>query len=99
MSRSGMPSNDRPTSKLFFADLQIPELVLQDDRHLVGILLAQAIRHAHAGARGIERDVEMMVARQALLGGVGQHLAHDAAQGLLGQKIVTDVVGHDVSML
>ena len=46
-------------------------------------------------ARGVEGDVEMMLARQrALLGGVGEHAAHDAAQRLLGQEIVADLVGH-----
>src|SRR5215510_6062048 len=36
----------------------------------------------------------MMVARQALLGRVGEHAAHYAAQGLLGQKVIADLVGH-----
>ena len=35
----------------------------------------------------------MMLARQALFGDVGQHVAHDAAQRLLGQDVVADVVG------
>ena len=56
------------------ADLQIPELVLQDDGHLLRILLAQPRRQPHALGRGVEGDVEMMLARQALLGGVGQHV-------------------------
>jgi len=37
----------------------------------------------------------MMVARQARARDLGQHLAHDAAQGLLGENVVADVVvGH-----
>ena len=35
----------------------------------------------------------MMLARQAVLGGVGEHLAHHAAQRVLGQDVVADVVG------
>src|SRR3974390_447194 len=37
----------------------------------------------------------MVVARQALLlGGLGEHVAHHAAQCLLGQEIVAEMVGH-----
>ncbi len=35
----------------------------------------------------------MMLARQPALGGVGQHLAHQAAQRVLGQEVVADMVG------
>jgi hypothetical protein len=38
----------------FLVDFQIPELVLQDNRHFVGILGAQAIRQANAVGAGIE---------------------------------------------
>ena len=41
---------------------------------------------------GVERDEEMMLARQAGLGDLGQHLADDAAQRVLGQEIVADEV-------
>ena len=44
---------------------------------------------------GVEGDEEMMVAGQAFLGGVGQHAAHHAAQRLLGQEVVTDMIGHE----
>jgi hypothetical protein len=40
----------------------------------------------------------MVVARQALFGRVGEHVAHHAAQRLLGQEIVADVVGHAVNL-
>ena len=37
----------------------------------------------------------MMLAGQAVLGGVGQHVAHHAAQRVLGQEVVADVIdGH-----
>ena len=68
--------------------------MLQDDGHLFRMLRAQPVRHAHAGGMGVELDEKMMVARQALLGGVGEHAAHHAAQRLLGQEIVADLVGH-----
>ena len=96
-SFSGMPPNDRPTSKPVSLTLEIPELVLQDDGHLLGILRAQPVRHAHAVGVGVEGDVEMMVAGQALLGRFGEHAAHHAAQRLLGQEIVADLVGHGPS--
>ena len=37
----------------------------------------------------------MMLAGQAVLGGIGQDVAHHAAQGLLGENVVADMVrGH-----
>src|SRR5690606_12728480 len=68
--------------------------VLKDDGHLLRILRAQPVRDAHAHRARVEGDVEMMISRQALFGRLGQYAAHHAAQGLLGQKIVADVVGH-----
>src|SRR5476651_2225583 len=72
----------------------MPELVLQNDGHLFRVLRAQPVGNAHAVAVGVERDEEMVVARQAFLGGVAEYAAHHAAQRLLGQKIVADLVGH-----
>ena len=90
-----MPPKDRPTSKAVLGHHQVPELVLQDDSHLLWILLAHARRQPHAVGPGVEGDVEVVLARQAVLGGIGEHGPHDAAQGLLGQKIVANVVdGH-----
>ena len=63
------------------ADDQIPELVLQDDRHRLRILRAHALRQPHARRRGGERDLEMVLAGQAVLGRVREHGAHHAAQG------------------
>ena len=74
---------------------QVPVLELDDDGHLLGIALAQSRRHAHARRAGEERDEEMMVAGKAGARDFGQDLAHDAAQRLLGQNVVADVVvGH-----
>jgi hypothetical protein len=37
----------------------------------------------------------MMLARQAILGDVGEHGAHDAAQGRLRENVITNVIeGH-----
>src|SRR6185437_6037430 len=85
---------DRETG---FVDLEIPELVLQDDGHLLGVLRLDPVGQAHALGAGVERDVEVVLAGQTLLRRVGQHVAHDAAQRLLGEKIVADVVGHVTS--
>ena len=92
-----MPPNDMPDLEALLGDGKIPELMLQDDGDLFRILRAQPLRHAHALGARIEGDVEMVLARQAFLGDVGEHLAHDVAQRLLGQKIVADMVGHDGS--
>ena len=60
--------------------LQVPELVLQDDRHLLRILRAQSRRYHHAGMVGAERQIEVVLAGQAVGGGIGyrprHHLAH-----------------------
>ena len=48
--------------------LQIPELMLQDDGHLVRDIARAAGPTAARLGVGVERNVEMMIARQALLG-------------------------------
>jgi len=50
---------------------QVPELMLQDDRHLFRILRQKPRRQLHAVGGGQEGDEEMMLARQAVFGGVG----------------------------
>ena len=52
-------------------DGKVPELVLQNNGHLFRILRAQPVGNAHAVAVGVEGDEEMVVAGQALFGGVG----------------------------
>src|SRR3546814_17919010 len=54
----------QPHRKSRFIHFQVPELVLQNDRHLVGEALAQAGRDRNAWRTGLEGDVEMMAARQ-----------------------------------
>src|SRR5262249_38795503 len=56
----------------------------------------QPRRYAHARRAGVERDEEVMLARQPVLGCVREDALHHAAQGLLGQEVVADMVGrHD----
>ncbi len=93
VSRSGLREKLRLTEKASLVDFEVPELVLQDDRHLVGIALQHRRRDDHARRLGLERDVEMMLARQAVARRVAKHLAHHRAQRFLNQQIVTDVVG------
>ena len=83
---------------------QVPVLVLQDDRHLVGILAEQVRRSGHAGRVGLEGDVEVVRARQALRrGGALQGRLDHAAQGVLGHRLIAHlvlgrgIVGHGVS--
>ena len=77
--------------------LEVPELMLQDDRHLLRILRAQPVRQPDALGGGVEGDEEMMLAGHALvLAGFGQHVADHAAQRLLDQNVVADVIdGHE----
>src|SRR3954468_4321230 len=42
------------------ADLEIPEAVLDDDRHLVREALGKMLGNVDAGGSGLEGDVEMM---------------------------------------
>ena len=77
------------------ADGEIPELMLQDDRHFARVLRAHAIGKPHARRHRAERNLEMMIAGQAVLGGIRQNGAHDAAQGGLRQDVVANVIsGH-----
>ena len=94
--RSGTPPNDRPTSNTVVADDQVPELMLQDDRHGFGILRAHALGQPHAGRRGGKCDLEMMLAGQPFLGRIGQNGAHHAAQRLLRQDVVANVIDRHV---
>ena len=66
--------------------------MLQDDSHLFGILLAQAVRDAHAGRASSKRHIKMMIARQAILARINQDIAHNTAQRILNQQIVSDMI-------
>ena len=76
-------------------DVEVPELVLQHDRHLLGILLAHPVGDLHAGRIGDECDEEMVVAGQARLGDFRQNLANHATQSILHENVIADhVFGH-----
>ena len=65
------------------------------NKDLLRILRPHALRELHAFRPGIERHVEMVLPGQAVPRSILQHGAHHAAQRVLGQDIVTDVVdGH-----
>src|SRR5262249_26684776 len=79
-------------------DHEVPELVLKDDSHFLGKLSRDPRRHAHAMRAGIEGDVEMVLARQTVFGGVVENGAHDAAKRFAREDVVTDMIdGHDRS--
>jgi hypothetical protein len=68
---------------------QIPEPVLDDDRHLVGKALRQVARNLDPRSRGLEGDVEVMTARQpAALLDDRQHAADHRAQRFLDDFVV-----------
>ena len=90
--RSGHAAERQADLEGIVVDRQIPELMLQHDGHGLRILRPHPLGQPHARRRGVEGDLEMVVARQAVLGGVRQHGAHDAAQGRLGEKVVADVI-------
>ena len=71
-------------------DREVPEPVLEDDHHLLRILVLEASRHADTGSLRIEGDIEMVIAGQAGLEHLHQHATHDAAHGILHQGIVVD---------
>ena len=74
-------------------DHQVPELMLQDDRHLVGKAALDRGRNDDPRRVGLERDVEVMVADEAGARSVGEHLAHHGAQRVLHQEVVANEVG------
>src|SRR6185312_8314181 len=74
-------------------DLQSPELVLEDDGDLLGILLAQEPRHLDAGVLRAESDVEVVLARQPVLGDLLQDSPHGIPQGFLKNGRIVDLVG------
>lgn len=69
--------------------LEIPELVLENHGHLLGILLAEIVRQRQAGKVGAEGDVEVMGAGEAFGGGAGERFANHAAQRRFDHFIVS----------
>src|SRR3546814_9549573 len=81
-------------------DGQVPEAILEDDRHLVGIFGDQMARNRDAGRLRLEGDIEMMLAGQAVAAhDLRQHAADHGAQRILhdfviGNQAVADVFTH-----
>src|SRR6185295_6582519 len=74
------------------SDREAPKLVLQDDRHLLGILIPEKTRYLDARKPGLETDVEVVLARQTVLDHLLQHTAHGVSQCLLEDGRVVDLV-------
>ena len=51
--------------KTAVVDGEVPELVLENDRHALGVILAQPLGDGHAGVTGIEGNIEVMIAGKA----------------------------------
>jgi histidine triad (HIT) family protein len=80
---------DRPTSKPSSLDLQVPEAVLDDDRHLVGKALGEMLGDVDARRAGLEGDVEMMLAgKPPGLLDLAQHPPDHRAQRLLDDLVI-----------
>ena len=73
-------------------DHEVPELVLQDHGHFLGVLLAEILGHLDAGVAGVEGDVKVMGAGQTVLGDLLERVADDAAQRLLDELVVSQQV-------
>jgi hypothetical protein len=71
---------------------QVPELILEDDGHLLRILLLEPLGDGNAVGDGIEGDVEMVLAREPVALDLGQHVTNHAAQGGLSEKVVSQFV-------
>ena len=78
--------------KRVVADLEIPELVLQHDRHLVGKRSQQARGIATPGVVGRKADIEMMGAAQPVARDADQRVAHHAAQRALDHLVVLEQI-------
>src|SRR5712671_7341170 len=67
--------------------------MLKNDRHLLRILRQQPRRKLHALGGRQEGDEEMVLAREPVLGGIGQYAAQHPAQRLARQHVVSDMIG------
>ena len=85
----------QPDFEIGVGNLQIPELMLDDDGHLLRIAFLQIAGYADAGSVGEKGDVEVVIARQGAGGGdFAQDFANDASQGVLRQNVVSYLVPH-----
>src|SRR5258706_5864129 len=70
--------------------------MLEDDRHLLGVLRQQSRRKLHALGGRQEGDEEMVLAGEPVLGGIGQYTAQHPAQRVASQHVVSDMIGGNV---
>ena len=84
----------------FRLDHQIVELVLEDDGDLFRVLGAQKAGHAHQRRRGIEIDVEVMIAGKAVALEMGKRGSQYALQRVAHPAIVGECIfRHIISVL
>jgi hypothetical protein len=76
LSIAGTPPKDSPTEKLPARAVhrQIPELVLEHDRHLLRVACPQMAGHGDARMVGAEGEVEMMLTGQPVLATCAQRI-------------------------
>ena len=98
-SRSGTAAERQADLETILRHHQIPELMLQNDRHLFRILRQKPRRQLYAIGGGQEGDEEMMLAGQAVFGSVGQHAAQHPAQRVTRQHVITDMIGRHARLL
>src|SRR5690606_7822898 len=82
----------QPDRKAVLVDRQVPELVLQHDRHFVGKAFAQVLGDGYARRAGLEGDVEVVVAGQRAAAALdrAEHAPDYRAQRLLHDLVVRD---------
>ena len=81
--------------KFLVSDLEPPELMLEDDRHLFGILVQQVIGEHNTGNVGTKTNVKMVSAAQPLSGCARKRLAYHPAQGGLDHLgVIEKVLDH-----
>src|SRR6185437_3846392 len=95
----GNSAEGEPDFEAILRHREIPELMLQDDRHLFRILREQPRRDFYAFGVGNEGDEEMMLSGQTMLCGVGQNAAQHATQSVARQNVISDVIGRHTSVL
>ena len=74
------------------ADLEVPELVLQYDRHLFRVFRAQLVGDLDPRHLRHKAQIEMVAAAQPLARRPLQRVAHDAAQRALDHLVVLEQI-------
>ena len=68
-----------------FADIQIPELMLQDNGHFLGVCGLQGLGHLHAICCSLEGDIEVAIAGQTFMFYQRKRASHNGTKGVLDQ--------------